>query len=74
MPENFSCNLKFYESDSFSDSSLHRIFDSENFRFPFSTKHNLTWGVHEVTQLERGALKGSMGSGVPPRPSNPDPV
>ena len=45
FPENFSCNLKFYESDSFSDSSLHRIFDSENFRFPFSTKNGLTWGV-----------------------------
>ena len=29
FPENFSCNLKFYESDSFPDSSLHRIFDSD---------------------------------------------
>ena len=28
FPENFSCNLKFYESENFSDSSLHRIFDS----------------------------------------------
>ena len=35
FPENFSWNLKFYLSDSFSDSSLRRIFDSENFRFPF---------------------------------------
>ena len=32
FPENFtSYNLKFYESDNFSDSSLHRIFGSENF-------------------------------------------
>ena len=44
FPENFSYDLKFYESDSFCDSSLHRIFDSENFRFPFSTKSGLTWG------------------------------
>ena len=42
FPENFSRNLKFYESDSFSDSSVHRIFDSENVRFPFSTKNSLT--------------------------------
>ena len=45
FPENFSCNFNFYESDSFSDSSLHCIFDSENFRFPFSTKNSLNWGV-----------------------------
>ena len=43
--EHFSLNLKFYESDSFSGSSLHRIFDSENFRFPFSTKNGQIWGV-----------------------------
>ena len=34
FPENFRCNLTFYESDNFSNSSLHRIFESENFRFP----------------------------------------
>ena len=45
FPENFSCNLKFYESDNFSDSSLHRILGSENFRFPFTKKNSLTWGV-----------------------------
>ena len=43
FPENFSYNLKFYESDIFCDSSLYRIFGSENFRFPFSTKNSLTW-------------------------------
>lgn len=45
FPETFSSNLKFSESDSFSDSFLHCIFDSENFTFPFFTKNNLTWGV-----------------------------
>ena len=45
FPENFRCNLTFYESDNFSNSSLHRIFESENFRFPFSTKKNQTLGV-----------------------------
>ena len=25
----------FYESENFSDSSLHHIFESQNFRFPF---------------------------------------
>ena len=42
FPENFRCNFRFYESENFSDSSLHRIFESENFRFPFSTKNRLT--------------------------------
>ena len=45
FPENFRCNFRFYESENFSDSSLHRIFESENFRFPFSTKNRLTWGL-----------------------------
>ena len=33
FPENFRCNLKFYESEIFSDSFFNRIFDSENFCF-----------------------------------------
>ena len=45
FPENFRCNFRFYESENFSDSSLHRIFASENFRFPFSTKNRLSWGL-----------------------------
>ena len=45
FPENFRCNLKFYESENFSDSSFHRMFESENFRFPFSAKNSLIWGV-----------------------------
>ena len=32
---------KIYESANFSDSSFHRIFEYENFRFPFSTKSSL---------------------------------
>ena len=36
-------NFKFYESENFSHSPLYRIFESENFRFPLSTKHSLTW-------------------------------
>ena len=38
FPENFRCNSTFYESKTFSDSSLQRIFESENFRFLFFTK------------------------------------
>ena len=32
---NFRCNLTYYESDNFSNTSLLHIFESENFRFPF---------------------------------------
>ena len=39
---NVRCNLTYYESENFSDSSLHHIFESENFRFPFCTKNSLT--------------------------------
>ena len=39
--------IKFYEKQNFSDSSLRRIFESKNFRFPFSSKNSLTctWGL-----------------------------
>ena len=43
--ENFRCNLTYYESENFSDSSLHHIFESENFRFSFCTKSSLTLAV-----------------------------
>ena len=33
--KNFRCNLKYCESETFSDFSLHSNFKSENFRFPF---------------------------------------
>ena len=34
-----------YEDENFSYSSLHHKFESENFKFPFSTKVSLTQGV-----------------------------
>ena len=35
----------FYESENFSDSSLHDILESESVRFPFSKKNSITWVV-----------------------------
>ena len=35
FPENFSCKLKFYESENFHDSSLHHIFGFEKFKVSF---------------------------------------
>ena len=35
FPEDFRSNLMYYEGENFSDSSVHHIFESENFRFPF---------------------------------------
>ena len=44
FPENFRCNLSFYERENFSDSYLNHTFESEHFRFLFSTKNSITWG------------------------------
>ena len=51
FPENVRCNLTFYESENFSDSSLHHILESENFRFPFhfSKKNCVTWVIKYET-------------------------
>ena len=38
VPEKFRCNLTFYETKNFSDSCLHYVFKSDNFRFPFCWK------------------------------------
>ena len=57
-PENFRCNLKFYESNNFSDSSFHHIFESEKFRIPFSTKNSLTWG----SEMQKIKLKKMVGN------------
>ena len=38
------CNLKLNERENFSISSLHHIFESEIFKFSFSTKNSLTRG------------------------------
>ena len=35
----------YYDVENFSDSSLHHIFESENFRFPFCTENSLSWAV-----------------------------
>ena len=35
FPKTLKCNLTYYESETFSDLSLHCSFESENFRFPF---------------------------------------
>ena len=45
FPENFRCNLTYYKSENFSFSSLHHIFESENFGFPFFYEKSLAWGV-----------------------------
>ena len=37
--------FKVLRKKEFSESSLHRIFESKNFMFPFSTKNSLTWGL-----------------------------
>ena len=37
--------MTYYESESFYNSSLHHIFESENFRFPFPTDNSLNWGM-----------------------------
>ena len=50
--ENFRCNLTYYERKNFSDSSLHHIFQFENFRFRFLKSNNsLTW-VAKCKNLE----------------------
>ena len=38
-------HLTFSEGENFSYSSLHHVFESENFRFPLFTKISLTCGV-----------------------------
>ena len=35
FPENFRCNLTYYEGDNFSDTFFQHIFESENYRIPF---------------------------------------
>ena len=45
FPENLRRSLKYYDRKTFSDSSIRHIFSSENFRFSFPTKNNLTLGV-----------------------------
>ena len=51
------CNLTFYESENFSDSSLHHILESENYRFPFSQKNLVT----SVVKYEKLNFRKSQG-------------
>ena len=37
--------ITYYESENFSDSSLHHILESENVRFLFCMENSLTWAV-----------------------------
>ena len=62
FPKNFSCNLKFYESENFPDSSLHHIFGSENLRFPFSDRFLaiLRKRVGILGGWSAAAMKGSV--------------
>ena len=45
FPENFRCNLTYYESKNFTDSFLHHIFESKILGCLFSTKNIITCGV-----------------------------
>ena len=50
--ENFRWNLTYCETETFSDSSRHHTFESENFRFHFfSAKNSLTYEVKFVGNL-----------------------
>ena len=62
FPENFSCNLKFYESENFPDSSLHHIFGSENLSFPFSDRFLAIFRkrVGILGGCSAAAMKGSV--------------
>ena len=74
--ENFSCNLTYYESENFSDSSLHHIFGSENnFRFPFfyekqpnlgreMWKTPLRTGIYRESSLGAPALRQNHTYGI----------
>ena len=56
------------QSGNFSNSSLHHIFESEHFRFPFSTKNSQTYGVkyekihlgHLLNKLRKLYLNGTV--------------
>ena len=52
FPEYFRCNLTYYESEDFSDSSLHHLFQSENVWFPFSTEPNLKCGKIKLRKID----------------------
>ena len=49
--------VTYYESENFSD-SLHHIFESEHFRFPFGTKNSLTWAVILMQRIKLQQIVG----------------
>ena len=52
--ENFICNLTLTKVRSFLFSFLYDSFESEEFRFPFSTKNSPTWRVKcEKNKLQK---------------------
>ena len=59
FPQHFRCNLTFNETENFSDSSLHDLFESENVRFPFSVKHSLTVGS-EIWKIKLQKTVGNL--------------
>ena len=46
FPKSLEANLTYYESENFSDSFLHHIFESENLVIFFCKKNSLTWAVN----------------------------
>ena len=57
FPENCRCNLKFYESENFSDSSVHRSFESRKFFF-FPNPGCEMWKI-KLRKIIGNLLKGS---------------
>ena len=60
FPENLRCNCTFYESENFCYPCLHRNFESENFRFSFSTKLSLTQGVKYEIKIKLQKILGNL--------------
>ena len=56
FPENFRCNLTYYEADKFSDFFFHHIFESDNFRIPLYLRKIALlgeWNVKNETSENR---------------------
>ena len=58
FPENFRCNLTYYERENFSVSSLHHLFESENFRFLFFYEKSLAW--EEMLEIKLQKIVGGI--------------
>ena len=53
FPEMFRCNLMYYKSKNFSDSSLHYILNPKLLGFLFTTKNSQTGGVKFEIKLKK---------------------